>query len=169
MSYKNRVAIYDQLFNEGVLVALEDTPAFKHTDNIPNLQVKRTSAWIRTLELRLTEYGSLRTIHFVCCPKIFFAKNVLGHYAKVPWAQKTRPTPSLGPLGAVLQFPGSDSLFREDFCFWFFPHKFWHFCLGMHLNLRDLVQKNFWHIFFSKISAFYLTKWNPLGLTRPVQ
>ena len=44
MSYKNRVAIYDQLFNEGVLVALEDTPDFKHTDNIPNLQVKRTSA-----------------------------------------------------------------------------------------------------------------------------
>merc|ERR1712038_57581 len=41
MSKKNRVAIYEQLFNEGVLVALKDTHAPKHPElpDIPNLQV----------------------------------------------------------------------------------------------------------------------------------
>merc|ERR1711884_737752 len=40
-SKKNRVAIYEQLFNEGVLVALKDTHAPKHPElpDIPNLQV----------------------------------------------------------------------------------------------------------------------------------
>ena len=86
-----------------------------------------------------------------------------------PEHKKTRPTPSLGPLGAVLQFPGSDSLFREDFCFWFFPHKFWHFCLGMHLNLPDSAQKKFWRPNFLKILTFYLVKLKPLALTRRVK
>merc|ERR1712012_1323662 len=38
---KNRTAIYSQLFNEGVLVAMKDTNAPKHQElkEIPNLQV----------------------------------------------------------------------------------------------------------------------------------
>ena len=86
-----------------------------------------------------------------------------------PEHKKTRPTPSLGPLGAILQFPGSDSLFCEDFCFWFFPHKFWHFCLGMHLNLPDSAQKKFWRPNFLKILTFYFVKLKPLALTRRVK
>merc|ERR1712088_648059 len=41
MSKKNRVAIYEQLFNEGVLVALKDSHAPKHPEipDVPNLQV----------------------------------------------------------------------------------------------------------------------------------
>merc|ERR1711974_106310 len=38
---KNRIAIYEQLFNEGVLVALKDSHAPKHPElpDVPNLQV----------------------------------------------------------------------------------------------------------------------------------
>lgn len=41
ISKKNRVAIYEQLFNEGVLVAMKDTHAPKHPElpEVPNLQV----------------------------------------------------------------------------------------------------------------------------------
>merc|ERR1711990_1188099 len=41
MSKKNRIAIYEQLFNEGVLVALKDSHAPKHPElpDVPNLQV----------------------------------------------------------------------------------------------------------------------------------
>jgi len=41
MPKKNRVAIYEYLFKEGVMVAKKDFHALKHPelDNIPNLQV----------------------------------------------------------------------------------------------------------------------------------
>ena len=44
ISKKNRVAIYEQLFNEGVLVAMKDTHAPKHPElpDVPNLQVRQT-------------------------------------------------------------------------------------------------------------------------------
>ena len=44
MSKKNRIAIYEQLFNEGVLVAMKDTHAPKHPElpDVPNLQVRNS-------------------------------------------------------------------------------------------------------------------------------
>ena len=91
------------------------------------------------------------------------------HYGKVPRGQKFRPRPSQGPAGAVFQFQGCVTLFRDDFHFLFFPHVFRHICQGIPLNLHDSAQKKFWRPFFWKFFTFYLVKWNPLAFTRRAQ
>ena len=66
MSKKNRVAIYEQLFNEGVLVALKDTHAPKHPElpDIPNLQVRWTWALCLNILLRADQSRELTEILF---------------------------------------------------------------------------------------------------------
>ena len=66
MSKKNRVAIYEQLFNEGVLVALKDTHAPKHPElpDIPNLQVRLTWALCLNILLRADQSRELTEILF---------------------------------------------------------------------------------------------------------
>ena len=86
-----------------------------------------------------------------------------------PEAKKLAPAPPQGPAGADFQFQGCTTLFRDDFRFLFFPDVFRHIWQGMPLNLHNSAQKKFWRPFFWNFFAFYLVKWNPLGLTRRVK
>ena len=117
----------------------------------------------------IQEYASLGTIHIVSWAKKIFPEIGSRHYGKVPRGQKFRPRPSQGPAGAVFQFQGCVTLFRDDFHFLFFPHVFRHICQGIPLNLHDSAQKKFWRPFFWKFFTFYLVKWNPLAFTRRAQ
>lgn len=56
MPKKNRVAIYEYLFKEGVMVAKKDYHAPKHPEleTIPNLQVIKAMQVINTYNLKLS-------------------------------------------------------------------------------------------------------------------
>ena len=77
MSKKNRVAIYEQLFNEGVLVALKDTHAPKHPElpDIPNLQVRRT--WALCLKILLRAVQSRELTDVIKMERIFWNVKTL--------------------------------------------------------------------------------------------
>lgn len=70
MPKKNRVAIYEYLFKEGVMVAKKDYHASKHPEleNIPNLQV------IKAMQVK----SFIRFFHIACIKW----NSIVGSYVK---------------------------------------------------------------------------------------